>query len=108
VDANKITLDRLEYTPGMEDTGSPDWLASIGAKFEDSAAPAAEAQPEWLKPAPAPEPDAAPSDPGPAEMPDWLRELQPPTAQASWRPRRSDAAGRSRLHVRHRMSHWSE
>ncbi len=87
VEANKIMLERLEYAPGMEDTGSPDWLASIGAKFEEPATRPAEGQPAWLNPTPEPVPAPAPNVPGTAELPDWLRELQPqapaPTAPAA-------------------------
>ena len=98
VEANKIVLDRLEYAPGMEDSGSPDWLASIGAKFEEPSTRPADAQPAWMT---APEPvtpaeaDAAENAPAPtggSELPDWLRDLQPsapaaapePTAAPDW------------------------
>ena len=48
VDPAKVQVARLDYVAGMEDSGSPDWLASIGAKFEDpaAAARASEAQPD--------------------------------------------------------------
>ncbi|MCC7361126.1 MAG: hypothetical protein IT317_16700 [Anaerolineales bacterium] len=91
VDANKIVLDRLEYAPGMEDSASPDWLASIGAKFEEPAARPAEAQPAWMtpsEPAPAAEAQAADSTPAAsgADLPDWLRDLQPAAPGAATEP----------------------
>src|SRR5258706_5690360 len=78
VDPAKVMVARLEYVPGMEESGSPDWLASIGAKFEDPAESraAAAAQPEWLSGAnQAPAPTAADYQPGRDSVPDWLKDL---------------------------------
>ena len=80
VDAGKVTVSRLEYMAGMEDSGSPDWLASIGAKFEEPApARGAESQPDWLTAAGEAAKSAATANYQPAEpdVPDWLKELGP-------------------------------
>src|SRR5258708_15127283 len=76
VDAAKVAVARLDYVPGMEDSGSPDWLASIGAKFEEPAsARAPEAQPDWLSGAGEGAPAASDYQPGQASVPDWLKDL---------------------------------
>jgi tetratricopeptide (TPR) repeat protein len=89
VDAGRITLQRLEYVPGADDGGSPDWLTSIGAKFEEPQTKPAEATPEWLNNDSEATAPIAPADvPMAAELPDWLRDLQPlpPSAAISPEP----------------------
>ncbi len=94
VDPAKVTVARLDYAPGMEDSGSPDWLASIGAKFEEPTSPRApEAQPDWLSGAgdTAPSLPAADYQPGQSGTPDWLKDLDSgpagvPDAQTSATP----------------------
>jgi tetratricopeptide (TPR) repeat protein len=76
VEADKVSVARLEYVPGMEESGSPDWLASIGAKFEEPPSPRApEAQPEWLSSAGESPPPASDYQPGQSSVPDWLKDL---------------------------------
>src|SRR5258708_21133886 len=84
VDPAKVLVARLEYVPGMEDSGSPDWLASIGAKFEEPASSRApEAQPDWLSGAGASAPAASDYLPGQSSVPDWLKDLDSGPAGAS-------------------------
>lgn len=78
VDPAKVSVARLEYVPGMEESGSPDWLASIGAKFEEPAsARSPEAQPDWLSSTgeAAPTRPADGYQPGQGSVPDWLKDL---------------------------------
>ena len=85
VESEAVRLPRLDYTPGMEGSGAPDWVASIGMKFDEPAAPAATDQtPDWLRTEPVTpvEMPASGEAPSPAELPDWLRELQPSEAGA--------------------------
>jgi hypothetical protein len=86
VDPAKVTVAKLEYVPGMEESGSPDWLASIGAKFEEPAsARALETQPDWLSSAgdTAPAMPAADYQPGQGSVPDWLKDLDAGPAAAN-------------------------
>jgi tetratricopeptide (TPR) repeat protein len=84
VEAAKVAVARLEYVPGMEDSGSPDWLASIGAKFEEQASPRAPgAQPEWLSAAGENAPAASDYQPGQSSVPDWLKDLDSGPAGAA-------------------------
>ena len=85
VDPAKVMVTRLEYVPGMEDSGSPDWLASIGAKFEDPAAvrAAADAQPDWLSGKGDSPQTAAEYQPGQNSVPDWLKDLDTGPAAVS-------------------------
>ncbi|MCC6188850.1 MAG: hypothetical protein IT318_07430 [Anaerolineales bacterium] len=91
IEPDKVAIERLDYVPGMEDSGSPDWLNSIGVRFEETMSrPATEAAPDWLTPAQeAPQASSAVPEPGAADLPDWLRELQAapsaePVAAPDW------------------------
>ena len=97
VDPDKVQVSRLDYIAGMEDSGSPDWLASIGARFEEPAATrGGEKQPDWLSAASEPPAQPAPVgvQTGSGDVPDWLKDLEPsapvgeneprPTKPADW------------------------
>jgi len=84
VEAGKVMLQRLDYVPGTDDSGSPDWLTSIGAQFEEPKTQTSTGTPDWL--GGEPEAPISPADmPAAAELPDWLRDLQP-QAPAGDRP----------------------
>lgn len=83
VDANQVLVTRLEYVAGMEGSGGPDWITSIGARFEEPLARAGENTPDWLNAAAEP---PAPFDsadlPGTSTVPDWLSAASPANEMA--------------------------
>jgi cytochrome c-type biogenesis protein CcmH/NrfG len=81
VKSEAIRLPRLDYMPGLEDSGAPDWVASAGLKFDDGApalSTADAAMPDWLTGSLTPASETSTE----AELPDWLREMQPATPSA--------------------------
>lgn len=75
-----VTMDRLEYTPGLQPAvPQPNWASSLGIKLADEKK--SEPTPDWLKnpageaaSAPLSTEPAASSSPGKdASLPDWMR-----------------------------------
>jgi tetratricopeptide (TPR) repeat protein len=82
VDEDAVRLLRLDYVPGSDDMGQPDWIAAIGARFEDPRPSDSDETPAWLtqaepEPSRSPQPVALES----ADIPEWLASIRPDEAQ---------------------------
>ncbi len=88
VNPDAVRIAPLNYIPGMAEspTGSPDWMASLGERFETPAALPSDSTPDWLRDSPMAEPTpVADIMPVSADMPDWMKDMQP-TADAGAPP----------------------
>ncbi len=80
VNPDVVRIAPLDYVPGMGGegaAGSPDWMASLGEKFETPAAASSNSTPDWLRDSPMAESTPAAEMAAASDMPDWMKDMQP-------------------------------